>query len=124
MLHTKLPIYERGYKLLLLAASVQLNMPRTFKQTLGKRIHDECVEILLEIGYANASRGEDRCTYIRSVLRRLEVISVTLRVSFDSQLIAPKVWSKGIEIIGHIGDQAGGWLKKSTTAPVPLGASL
>jgi len=58
MIHTDLPIYKKGYDLLSLAADVQLNMPRTFKQSLGKRVHDECVELLLEIGYANASRGE------------------------------------------------------------------
>lgn len=52
MLHTDLPIYKKGYDLLSLAADVQLNMPRTFKQSLGKRVHDECVDLLLEIGYA------------------------------------------------------------------------
>lgn len=35
MIHTNLPIYKKGYDLLSLAADVQLNMPRTFKQSLG-----------------------------------------------------------------------------------------
>jgi len=69
MLHTDLPIYKKGYDLLSLAADVQLNMPRTFKQSLGKRVHDECVELLLEIGYANASRGAARCVAERSTKR-------------------------------------------------------
>lgn len=47
MIHTDLPIYKKGYDLLSLAADVQLNMPRTFKQSLGKRVHDECVDLLL-----------------------------------------------------------------------------
>lgn len=45
MIHTNLPIYKKGYDLLSLAADVQLNMPRTFKQSLGKRVHDECVDL-------------------------------------------------------------------------------
>ncbi len=124
MIHTKLPIYQKGYALLSLAADVQLNMPRTFKQSLGKRVHDECVELLLEIGYANASRGEARCSFIRSVLRRLEVVSLMMRVSFDKRLISRKIWAQGIEMTNVIGGQAGGWLKKSATASDSLGSRL
>lgn len=117
MLHTDLPIYQKGYALLSLAADVQLNMPRTFKQSLGKRVHDECVDLLLEIGYANASRGEERCVHIRSVLRRLEVVSLMMRVSFDKRFISRKIWAQSIDMTSTIGSQAGGWLKKSATAP-------
>ena len=65
MIHTNLPIYKKGYDLLSLAADVQLNMHLTFKQSLGKRVHDECVDLLLEIGYANASRVDKRCGLVQ-----------------------------------------------------------
>jgi len=124
MLHTDLPIYKKGYNLLTLAADVHLNMPRTFKQSLGKRVHDECVELLLEIGYANASRGDMRCDHIRNVLRRLEVVSLMMRVSFDKGFVSKKVWAKSIEMTNHIGSQAGGWLKNSATASASSGSRL
>jgi len=116
MLHKDLPIYKKGYDLLTLAADVQLNMPRTFKQSLGKRVHDECVEMLLEIGYANTSRGEKRCEFIRSVSRRLEVIDLMMRVSFDKGFISRKMWARCMGMTAEIGNQAGGWLKRSATA--------
>jgi hypothetical protein len=124
MLHTDLPIYKKGYDLLTLAADVQLNMPRTFKQSLGRRVHDECVELLLEIGYANASRSDTRCNHIRNVLRRLEVVSLMMRVSFDKGFISRKIWAKSMEMTSTIGDQAGGWLKKSAPAPDSMGSRL
>ena len=124
MIHKNLPIYKKGYDLLTLAADVQLNMPRTFKQSLGRRVHDECVEMLLEIGYANASRGEQRCDHIRNVSRRLEVIELMMRVSFDKKFISHKVWANSIALTGEIGNQAGGWLKKSQTASDSLGPRL
>lgn len=124
MIHTDLPIYQKGYALLSLAADVQLNMPRTFKQSLGKRVHDECVDLLLEIGYANASRGEQRCAHIRNVLRGLEVVGLMMRVSFDKRFISRKVWSQSIELTNIIGGQAGGWLKKSQTASDSVGSRL
>ncbi len=116
MLHTELPIYKKGYALLTLAADVQLNMPRTFKTTLGRRIHDECVDLLLEIGYANASQGDIRCDHIRSVLKRLEVVNLMMRVSHDKRFISPKIWANGMQLTGQIGSQAGGWLKKTTAS--------
>ena len=124
MLHTDLPIYKKGYDLLTLAADVQLNMPRTFKQSLGKRVHDECVDLLLEIGYANASCGEQRCSHIRNVLRGLEVVSLMMRVSFDKAFISRKIWAQSMELTNTIGDQAGGWLKNSATAPDSQGSRL
>lgn len=124
MIHTDLPIYKKGYALLSLASDVQLNMPRTFKQSLGKRVHDECVELLLEIGYANASRGDARCEHIRGVLRRLEVVSLMMRVSFDKGFISRKVWGQSMEMTNTLGGQAGGWLKKSATAPASSGSRL
>ena len=124
MIHTDLPIYKKGYDLLTLASDVQLNMPRTFKQSLGKRVHDECVDLLIEIGYANASRGDVRCGYIRSVLRRLEVVSLMMRVGHDKGFISRKIWAKSMEMTNTIGDQAGGWLKKSATASDSSGPRL
>ncbi len=122
MLHTDLPIYKKGYDLLTLAADVQLNMPRTFKQSLGKRVHDECIDLLLEIGYANASRGNERCDHIRNALRRLEVVSLMMRVSFDKGFISRKIWAQSMEMTNTIGGQAGGWLKKSATASASVGS--
>lgn len=124
MIHNKLPIYKKGYDLLSLAADVHLNMPRTFKQSLGRRLHDECVEMLLEIGYANASRGEQRCNHIRNVSRRLEVINLMMRVGADKNFITRKVWARSMALTGEIGNQAGGWLKNSATASDSLGPRL
>jgi hypothetical protein len=123
MLHTDLPIYKKGYALLSLAADVQLNMPRTFKSTLGRTIHDECVGLLLEIGYANASQGDTRCDHIRTVLKRLEVVNLMMRVSHDKRFISQRIWANSMQLTGQIGAQAGGWLKK-TTASVSGGSRL
>ena len=55
-IHHQLPIYKQGYDLLSLAADVQQNMPRAFKASLGAKIHNECVEILVLIGRATARK--------------------------------------------------------------------
>jgi len=45
-LHTNLPIYKHAYGLLRLSLVGKRHMPRDFKNSLGSRIHDECIEVL------------------------------------------------------------------------------
>ena len=116
MLHTHLSIYKQGYKLLSLDVDAQINMPRAYRPSLGVKIHNECVDILTLIGKANASRGIDRANHILKVLEHLEVVTLHLRLSHDKKLISRKLWASAIELMEGIGNQAGGWLKKSRIA--------
>ena len=118
-LHKELPIYKRGYELLSLASDVLVNMPRTFKASLGMKIHQECVEILVLIGRANAARGMGRAPHILSLVERLEVITLLLRVSHEKRLISNKLWANAIQLTESIGKQAGGWLKSARLSPAP-----
>lgn len=45
-LHTELPIYRTGVRLLDLAVKAQVQMPRTVKRALGEKITQHCVDIL------------------------------------------------------------------------------
>ena len=119
-LHHQLPIYKQGYDLLSLAADVQQNMPRSFKASLGNKIHGECVEILVLIGRANAARGMGRAPHIVALVERLEVVTLLLRLSHDKRFVSPKLWAGAVQLTDSIGKQAGGWLKSArnmTTAP-------
>lgn len=69
-LHTDLPIYRTGMRLLDLAIKAQVQMPRTVKRSLGEKITEHCVEILDLMALANASHShKDRAT-AANVLRR------------------------------------------------------
>ena len=116
-LHNQLPIYKQGYDLLSLAADVQVNMPRTFKASLGNKIHSECVEILVLIGRANAARGMGRAPHILALVERLEVVTLLLRLGHDKKFVSPKLWSGSVLLTTSIGKQAGGWLKSARMAP-------
>ena len=112
-LHNQLPIYKQGYDLLSLAADVQANMPRTFKASLGNKIHSECVEILVLIGRANAARGMGRAPHIMALVERIEVVTLLLRLSHDKRFVSPKLWAGAVLLTESIGKQAGGWLKSA-----------
>ncbi|MDE1919001.1 MAG: hypothetical protein KGH96_23385 [Sphingomonadales bacterium] len=46
-IHTDLPIYRTGVRLLALAVKVQEQMPRSIKRILGEKITQHCVVISL-----------------------------------------------------------------------------
>ncbi len=59
-LHTELPIYRTGVRLLDIAVKAQVQMPRTVKRVLGEKITQHCVEMLDLMALANASQRDAR----------------------------------------------------------------
>ena len=116
-LHTDIPIHRTGVRLLDLAIRAQVDMPRTVKRILGEKITQHCVEMLDLMALANATQHDTRAGYIEHLLARHRALTVLLRVSFDARYISDKLWSESIALLGSIGKQAGGWLKKTNRAP-------
>ena len=115
-LHTELPIYRTGVRLLDLAVKAQVQMPRTVKRALGEKITQHCIEILDLMALANASQRDVRAGHIDQLLTRQRAITVLLRVSHDARYISPKLWAGAVQLTGSIGKQAGGWLKSARNA--------
>ena len=69
-LHTELPIYRTGVRLLDLAVKAKVQMPRTVKRALGEKITQHCVEILDLMALANASQRDTRAGHIDQLLTR------------------------------------------------------
>ena len=113
-LSTDLDIYKQANGLLSLCVDVQAQIPRAFRASLGNRIADECVELLILIARANAARsGAVRATHIEAMLERLDVAKFLLRAAHDKRLISSKVWTTSIQLTDNIGKQANGWLKSA-----------
>ena len=116
-LHTDLPIYRTGADLLGLAFTVQEQLPRGMKRILGEKIVDHCVQMLDLMALANATQHAVRAGYIENLLTRQRAVQVLLRVGHDKRWISPKLWGQSVQLLGSVGAQAGGWLKKSNRAP-------
>ncbi|MCW5648382.1 MAG: four helix bundle protein [Ramlibacter sp.] len=115
-LHTQLPIYKVAYDLLRLSLLAKANMRRDFKNSLGTRIHDECIEILLQIARANQCPDAEKPPFIKAILQSQGTVEFLLRVCNDQQLITPKVWAQSVELLQRMGTQGGGWLKWANQA--------
>lgn len=113
-LHTDLPIHKVTYDLLAHAARITSNFPRDFKQSLGGKIRDECVELVVLIFRANTAT--DKAPHLLSLIERLQVVELTLRLSRDLRCISTGQYATAIELTGSIGRQANGWRKSASPA--------
>lgn len=122
-LYSELNIYQHGCQLLALAVDVQTQMPRTFKRSLGEKIHGKCMDMLEAIAMANAARDAERVAQLDILLQLLRATTALLRVSSDHRppLISNKLWSESVELLDSIGAQAGGWrndtIRRFSAAP-------
>ena len=114
-LHTQLPIYKVAYSLFDLSTDLAKNMPRDFKQGIGGKLRDECVEIVVLIFRANCSK--EKAPHLETLIERLQVAELLLRLSRDKRLISTAQYAAAIELTQSIGKQAGGW-RRSATRPL------
>lgn len=56
-LHSELPIYKVAYDLLQHVAQITRNIPRDFKQSIGGKLRDECVDLTVLVFRAQMARG-------------------------------------------------------------------
>jgi len=112
-LHHHLPIYKVAYDLLDIITDLAKNMPRDFKVSIGGKLRDECVEIVVLIFRANVSR--DKAPHLSTLLERLQVAELLLRLSRDKKLISTGQYAKAIERTDSIGKQATGWRRAAVS---------
>lgn len=113
-LHHKLPIYKVAYDLLSFAADITRNIPRDLKAGLGRKVNDECVELLVLIARANSAR--DKTPHLEEIIERVQVVEFLLRIFNDKHWINVPQHASAIKLTDSIGKQANGW-KKSATPP-------
>lgn len=109
--HTKLPIYKVTYDLLQVVTEITRNMPKDYKHSLGSKIREECVALVTYIYRANSSKN--KYEHIETMLERLSVATLMLRLAKDLRLISLKQFARTVELTDQIGRQAGGWMKAS-----------
>lgn len=114
-MHTDLSIHKVAFDLLSLATDLTRNIPRDFKAGLGAKVRDECIEIMVLIARANATR--DKQPHLVALVERVQVIEFLLRLFKEKRFISIPQYAKSIELTASIGKQANAWKRHSATAP-------
>ena len=114
-MHTDLSIYRAAMSLLHMAIILTRNIPRDLKQSLGKRVIDECIEVVMLIARANAT--QDKRPHLTLLVERVQVVEFLMRLFKDSRFISVEQHAKAIEVTSSVGKQANAWKRSTPTAP-------
>ena len=106
-----LPIYKGTYDLLLRIMIATKDFPREYKYTLGQKLKDEVLDLILYIYRANST--EERQPYIAAILERIQVVEVMLRLSHDMRLLTRGHYAGLSEMTDSLARQAQGWYKSA-----------
>lgn len=104
-----LPIYKTTYELLELVMRKTKDFPRDFKYSLGEKIRNECIELVVFIYKANTLRQQRR-EYLQQILERVQVIELMLRLAKDLRLFNVAVFSEIVLLTDSLARQAQGWI--------------
>jgi len=115
-LHSDLPIYKVAYDLMRLVVDLVKNMPRDFKNSFGTQLRDECIAMTVCIFRANCA--SQKAEHIQSLIERVQVVELLIRLSCDMRFISKGQYAKVIQLTDQIGRQATGWKRKSMQTPV------
>jgi len=109
-----LPIYRVTYELMLKVTQLVRHFRRDLKQSLGGRITDACVDVVVNVYRANSARTPDqRRKHIHRILEGVQVLELSLRLAHDLQMISHKQHGEVVELTDEVGRQAHGWLKST-----------
>ena len=114
-MHTELQIYAAAMGLLHMATNLTRNIPRDLKQQLGKRVIDECIDVLMLIARANSTRV--RRPYLVDLVEKVQVIEFLMRLFKENRFISVSQHAKAIEVTTSIGKQANAWKRSTPTVP-------
>jgi MinD-like ATPase involved in chromosome partitioning or flagellar assembly len=121
-----LPIYKQTYDILLRTMSATKDFPREYKYTLGRKIKDELIELVVMIYRANSAT--DKARHIESIVERVQAIQLMMRLSHDMKILTRRLRAKArfqksspasrsgaalSEMTDSLAKQAQGWLRSS-----------
>lgn len=117
-LFTSLPVYKLGYDLLIDIHKITKSYTREHKYTLGEKLKEESLQLLIHIYKANKNKNTKRIDAIALIREHLEMIRLLWRISKDLQIIGGKAYIKLNIHIEELSKQLTAWQKYTARANV------
>ena len=115
-LFSELPVYKTGYDLLIAIYQRTSIFTREYKYTMGERLKNETLELLINIYKSNKSKQETRLQYIEAARQNVEVVRLLLRISKDLKIIGIKGFVALNVQVEDLSKQLSSWQKYTAGA--------
>lgn len=110
-LYTALPVYKVSYDLLIEIFKRTRLFSREYKYTVGERLKNESLELIINIYKANKSQKQVRLKRIAEARENVETIRLLLRLTKDLQVIGNKPFVFLNSKVENVSVQLAGWQK-------------
>lgn len=108
-IYDNLPVYKAAYDLFQDITMLRSQMKREYKFTIGERLLNETIELIINIYKAN--RSKTKKTFIEDAQERTEIIRLLLRLIKDVKEISLKRFIALNQKIESVSKQLTGWMK-------------
>lgn len=115
-LYINLPVYKSGYDLLINIYKVTKTFSREYKYTLGEKLKEESLQLLIQIYLANKSKKKTRIQNIDTARQHIEIIRLLFRILKDLGVISSKVFVRINIKIEELSKQLTAWQKYTARA--------
>jgi hypothetical protein len=108
-LYSELPVFKASYDLLLDVFNLCRHFSKDFKYTIGEKLKNETVDMMICIYRANKRR--DKKELLQTAQEHIEVVRLLVRLLKDLQQINLQRFVDMSEKIENVSKQLAGWLK-------------
>ncbi len=114
-LHYGLPVYKATYDLLLYAFELIRNLNKDYKYTVGEKLKNEIMEVIMNIYRANKTKDKERRKIkIEKAQEEIEVTQLLFRLLHDSKQIKLEHFVEVSKRIENVSRQLEGWRKSES----------
>ena len=110
-MYDTLPVFKKGYDLLIEIYKMTSGLSREYKYTLGEKLKNETLELLIQIYKANLSREKE--AHIDKCREKTEVVRLLIRLLHDLRQINMKRMIALNVLVESISKQLSGWKKSA-----------
>lgn len=103
-----LPIYKACYDFLLRIMHVITHFPKEYKYTLGERIQNASLEMVISIYRANTVKYKSQ--HLKALMNQVQMIYILFRICHDIKILPTEKYASIIEMVDNIAKQAQGWI--------------
>jgi hypothetical protein len=108
-LYDELPVFKAAYDLLLDIYRFSSTLTREYKYTLGEKLKNETLELLMLVYRANSSKT--KFDIIQQAREQIEVVRLLLRVLKDLNQISVNSFVRVNQQVENVSKQLTGWQK-------------
>lgn len=120
--YSTLPIYKACYDFLLRIMQAVTHFPKDYKYSLGEKIQNSSIEMVICIYRANAAKY--KAPHIKTMLNYIQMLYLFLRIAHDMKILPTEKYASIVQMIDGISRQAQGWLNATEKSREPVQAKV